>query len=111
MDILNVYAEIPPVAQMTGYEMKTTFWGDFRVCQLDKEAIKETFDNAFREWKDDKIYGTELALVLNWLCWFYYEANELEVSRLYDKLWREIDCYICEHWKGENASYYYRTTD
>lgn len=105
------YAEIPPVAQMTGYEMKTTYWGDFRVCGLDRSAIEDTYKRACLMAKEDKVYGTELALVLNWLCWFYAEGGEEETGRVYQKLWEDLDGYIMENWKGEDLNYYIRTTD
>lgn len=109
-NIMAVYAEIPGPAVMSGYEMKTTYWGDFRVCGYDKSAILDTYKRAKRFALDDKIYGTELAMVLNWLCWRYADENR-EISMLYEKLWREIDGEIMEQWKGEDLDYYLRTTD
>lgn len=111
MNLLQCYAEVPPVAQMTGYEMKTTFWGDFRVCMLDENAIKDTYKRAFQNWKDDKVYATELALVLNWLSWYYEKVPN--ICRLYVDLWHKMDAYIMKNWKDdkEKLSYYLRTTD
>ena len=109
-NILTAYAEVPSMAIETGYEMKTTYWGDFRVCGYDIDAIKDTYKRAKEFAKDDKIYGTELTMVLNWLCWFYYEKNE-KVARLYQDLWADLDGYICDHWKGDDLSYFYQTTD
>lgn len=110
-NILSAYAEVPSIALEVGYEMKTTFWGDFRVCGTDEAAIRDTYKRALREWKDDKIYGTELALVLNWLSWLYYDKGEEETSKLYVELWHDIDAYICSNWKDEKLDYYVRTTD
>ena len=111
MNPLQCYAEVPTIAREVGYEMKTTFWGDFRVCGLDLDAIKDTYKRAFNGWKDDREYATELSMVLNWLSWYYAEMYEVEVAQLYVKLWQEIDGYILDNWKGENLSYYLRTTD
>lgn len=110
MNPFQVYAEVPTMAVETGYKMQTTFWGDFRVCFFDKEAIKDTYKRAFAEWKDDKVYGTELALVLNWLSWFYYEKDN-DVAKLYSDLYYEVREYVLDNWKDEKLSYYLETTD
>ena len=39
-----------------------------------------------------------------------YEVND-EYSRLYDKLWRELDQWCIDNLKGEELKYYYKTTD
>lgn len=110
MNPLQCYAEVPTIAVETGYEMKTTFWGDFRVCFYDKYAIKDTYKRAFEVWKDDKIYGTELSMVLNWLSWFYCEKDN-SVSELYADLYYEFRDYILDNWKDEDLEYYLKTTD
>lgn len=109
-NLLQCYAEIPPVAQMTGYEMQSTFWGDFRVCMQNKSAIQDTYNRSFKHFCDDKVYGTELALVLNWLSWYYAESAP-EVAQLYVKLWQKLDQYIMKNWKGDKLQYYLHTTD
>lgn len=108
-NLLSRYAEVPQIALETGYKMRTTFWGDFRVCDKSITAIKDTFNRAFNGYKDDQEYGTELAMVLNWLSWFY--ENDQELCRTYAELWHKMDGYIVDNWKGEKLSYYLRTTD
>ena len=113
-NILECYAEVPAAALEAGYEMKTTFWGDFRVCQHDQKAVKDTYKRAFAGYNDDKIMGTELSLVLNWLGWYYHgneEDKDLELSTLYFELWGELDAYILDHWKGDDIEYYIRNRD
>ena len=74
------------MASMTGYEFITSFWDDFVIAErmgcgvqdghlvpTDVEtgvkAIEDTFDRAFREWKSNYKYLTELVMVLNWKIW------------------------------------------
>lgn len=107
------YAEIPPFTnpEITGYgDAKTTYWGDFRVCGGDIDAIRDTYKRACEMAKHDRDYGTELAIVLNWLCWAYAETHE-DVAREYEKLWRDLDGYIMDNWKGDDLQYYLRATD
>lgn len=110
---LNKYREVPPFVQV-GYEPKTTFWGDFGVADvlhnIEPKGIEDTYKRAFECYKDDKEYGTELAMVLNWKIWEWYEKNET-IAKIYDKLWKEVDAYIMENWKGDDLQYYIRITD
>lgn len=107
---LSHYAEVPPFVAF-GYEPKTTFWGDFGVGDdFGKSAVKDTFKRAFAEYKDDKVYGTELAMVLNHKSWQWAEKDE-ELSQLYVKLFYELDGYIMDNWKGDKLKYYLEVTD
>lgn len=94
-----------------GYEAKTTFWEDFSIADhFGIDAIKDTFNRAFKEWKGNYIYLTELVLVLNHKIWQWYEKNE-EYAQLYNGLWEKADAYGCNNLKGEELSYFYRTLD
>jgi len=97
--------------QVLGYETKTTFWEDFSIADLfGLDSIKDTFNRAFNEWKHDHIYLTELVMVLNWKCW-HWADKKYDYSDLYAELYYKADAYACKHLKGEELSYYYRTTD
>lgn len=113
MNPLLKYQEVPPFVEF-GYKPQTTFWGDFGVADCFEKtnpgSIQDTYNRAFKEYKDDKIYGTELSMVLNHKIWEWHEKNK-EIAKIYDRLWRELDAYIMDHWKGENISYYIKTTD
>lgn len=104
-----------PLTEMTGYQPKTTFWQDFSIADaFGVEAVQDTFNRAFEEWKDDKVYGTELSMVLNWKQFQFAKDGWLaegEMCKLYIKLWKQIDAYIMKNWKGEKLSYYVATTD
>lgn len=108
---LAKYNETPPFVAL-GYEPKTTFWGDFGVADVvgGASGIKDTFKRAFRNYKDDKEYATELAMVLNHKCWEWYDKDE-DIARLYNRLYEQIDTYITDNWTGEKLDYYLRTTD
>ena len=99
------------IEAMTGYKPQTTFWMDFSIADnFGISAVKDTFNRAFEEWKNNYIYLTELVMVLNHKIWEHYETNE-PLARVYNDLWERADNYAREHLKGEELSYFYRTTD
>lgn len=94
-----------------GYELQTTFWSDFSIAdRFGLSAIRDTFNRAFREWKEDYEYLTELVLVLNYKIWQYYETRP-DIASLYDTLWEEASQYAVENLKDDELSYYYDVTD
>lgn len=94
-----------------GYEMKTTFWQDFTIADaFGIEAIKDTYKNAFTSWKNNYEYVTELALVMNWKIFSYYEKDD-EKSDLYIKLWQQTDEWCMNNLKGAELQYYIKWTD
>ena len=111
-NILQAYAQIPAIAVEIGYEMQTTWWGDFTVAELidGEKGIKDTFNRAWKYWRDDKVYTTELALVLNWKSWYWSEKDS-KLCKLYVELWQKLDEYILDNWKGDDLKYYLHTTD
>jgi hypothetical protein len=94
-----------------GYETQTTFWQDFTIADMfGISAIKDTYNRAFSEWKNNYIYLTELVLVLNWKIWQHYEKNEA-IARVYNDLWQNAQDYAYNNLKGDELSYFWRTTD
>ena len=94
-----------------GYEPKTTFWEDFTIAdRFGASAIKDTYNRAFKEWKGDYIYLTELVMVLNHKIWQWYEKNQT-IAKLYNDLWEKTDAYACSHLKGDELNYFYKTLD
>lgn len=92
-----------------GYELQTTFWSDFSIAdRFGLSAIRDTFNRAFREWKEDYEYLTEL--VLNHKIWQYYETRP-DIASLYNTLWEEASQYAVENLKDDELSYYYDVTD
>lgn len=96
-----------------GYEMTTTFWEDFCIADCFGTAgIQGTFDNAFKHWKSDHVFLTELVIVLNLKIWYWYKkCGDCEFSRLYDKLWKQADAYALDHLKGKELDFFIQTTD
>lgn len=93
------------------YETKTTFWEDFSIADVfGIDAVKDTYNRAFKGWKDNYEYLTELVMVLNWKIWQHYEKNE-PLARVYNELWQQADLYAVENLKDEELEYFYRTTD
>lgn len=94
------------------YETKTTFWEDFTIAdRFGIKAIKDTYKRAFNEWKTNTVYVTELVMVLNWKLWQHYEDDNREYSKLYDELWQKTHDWCLNNLKGDDLSYYFRTTD
>lgn len=108
----KIHSSIYPFLEMTGYEPKTTFWDDFGIAEIcgGKNAVQDTFNRAFKEWKTDKVYITELVMVLNWKSWQYAETNP-ELSMLYQKLWEKADGWCMDNLKGDDLNYFLHTTD
>lgn len=96
---------------MPDYEFKTTFWMDFSIAdRYGIPAIRDTYNRAFEEWKDNYIYLTELVMVLNWKIWQWYENRE-EFAEVYNELWEMADSYAMENLHGEEMNYFITTTD
>lgn len=97
---------------VNGYETKTTFWDDFSIAdRFGTDAVKDTFERAFEEWKSNTEYLTELVMVLNWKLWQHYEFGHETLARLYDKLWKKADRYAVSNLKDDDLSYFLETTD
>ena len=100
------------MAEEIGYVPQTTFWQDFSIADnFGLNAIKDTYNRAFKEWKDNVVYLTELVMVLNHKIWQWYNAQELQIAELYNDLWQEASAYALENLKGDSLSYYFRITD
>ena len=109
----NFYQTLPQwnIEAMTGYTPQTTFWMDFSIAdRFGVSAIKDTFERAFNEWKNNHIYLTELVMVLNHKIWQHNENNAV-LAELYNSLWEQADGYATTYLEGEELSYFYRITD
>lgn len=95
-----------------GYELTTTFWEDFSIADaFGIDAVQDTYNTAFNEWKNDHIYLTELSIVLNWKIWQWWDKGNMDFSKLYDRLWKEVDAYAMDNLKGEELQFYIKVTD
>lgn len=99
------------IEALTGYKPKTTFWQDFSIADMfGVDAIIDTYNRAFSEWKNNCEFFTELSMVLNWKIFEHYEHNE-SLAKIYDKLWKQINDWAFDNLEGEDLRYYVRTTD
>ena len=97
-----------------GKEFQTTFWEDFTIADaFGDNAIKDTYKRAFKHWKEDLVYLTELVIVLNLKCWQWWEKGNEERSKLYSDMYYEADEYALDSIEGdkEKARYYFEMTD
>lgn len=99
------------IEEMTGYHPISTFYEDFSIADhFGVPSIRDTFNRAFENWKTDYKMLTELVMVLNWKIFRWYKSND-KLAMVYNELWEKADAYAIENLKGEELSYFYRTTD
>lgn len=66
-------------------ELKTTFWNDFSIAdQFGLDAVRDTYERTFKEWRENISYAKELVLVLNHKIFQHYEENP-HLSEFYTK--------------------------
>lgn len=104
------------IEEETGYKPFTTFWQDFSIADTyGLQAIQDTFNRAFEEWKDNYKYLTELVLVLNHKIFHHYVKDgteeQNETASLYNELWSKANDYALDNLQGEQADYFYQLTD
>jgi dTDP-D-glucose 4,6-dehydratase len=111
-DVDRTYADISKAKELLGYEPKTTFWDDFFIAEhFGEKAIRDTYNRAIKEWASDKVYATELVMVLNWKIWMFHDLGNEELARLYNELWEKAEKVVTETLKGDDLQYFYRVTD
>lgn len=99
------------IQAMTGYKPLTGIYRDFSIAdRFGVSAIKDTYKRAFDEFKSDYKLLTELVMALDWKIWEHYETNE-KLAKVYNDLWGKADRYCTGHLKGDELSYFFRTTD
>lgn len=99
------------ITELTGYVPKTTFWEDYSIADVfGLDAIKDTYERSFREWKTNVEYITEMVMVLNHKCWWWYNKDN-EKSKLYSELYYKLDEWCLDNLKGDELNYYIDTTD
>ena len=84
---------------------------DFSIAdRFGAHAIIDTFKRAFRSWKDDYKYITELVMVLNWKIHEHYNSND-RYAEIYNNLWQDLNSWAIENLKDEELNYFYEITD
>lgn len=94
-----------------GYTPITDLWQRFSETEDAEGAkgVRKLYRTAFEECLYDYKKLTELVMVLNHKIFAHRKDDAL--ARTYDALWRKADGYACDTLKGDEESYYYRTTD
>ena len=95
------------------YDMaENTFWMDFSIADVfGANAVRDTFKRAFNECKDDYKMLTALVITLNHKIWQHYEAENNELSLVYDELWKKADQYALDTLKDDELEYFIEVTD
>ena len=89
-----------------------TFFMDFSIADVfGANAVKDTFNRAFKEWKDNYKMLTALVIALNHKIWQHYEAENNELALVYDELWKKADQYAFDTLKDDELEYFIEVTD
>lgn len=93
--------------------LKSNFWEEFTKADIewDDYDVINTYKRLFKENMKNTEFITELALVTNWKCWYWYDMKNIARSKLYEKLWFEVDTWCLDNLKWKDKTYYIRTTD
>ena len=98
--------------ELSGYETKTTFYSDYTIADAFGEAaVIDTFERSFESFGSNVVYMTEMSIVLNHKLWEHYHAGNERLLNVYDMLWKKLDEYCINTFKGDDLSYYLHTTD
>lgn len=90
----------------------TTFFMDFSIAdRFGDDAIKDTFERAFNEWKGGLPLPYRSCNRFESKIWEWYEAGNEPRARIYNDMWIKAQNYADENLKGEELRYYLRTTD
>lgn len=98
--------------ELNGYDVQTTFYSDFTIADYyGVDAVKDTYENAFKSWKSNIVYLTELVLVLNHKIWEHHHHNNSGLMAAYDTLWKKADEWCMNNLNDEDIQYYLKITD
>ena len=120
-------AERFPAAQLGEglIRASTLFYADFKVAvPFGMNAVKDTFKNSNYQTRNYKAV-TELAVVMNHLCWeYYYRAEEAakkgikalaekfrEFSQYFTDRYYEVCEWVDEHFTQEQAQFFWAILD
>lgn len=99
------------IEELNGYRPMTTFWMDFSIAdRFGYKAVRDTYQRAFKDWRTDYKYLTELVLVLNHKAWQHQDKNPV-LCDLYIQLYEMADNYAIDHLKGHELKYFFQVTD
>ncbi len=91
---------------------ETTFWMDFSIAdRFGEQAIRDTFDRAFKEWSGDYRYLTDLVITLNHKIWQHWQNGNEKTANLYNDMWMSASEYAETRLKEDELKYYFEMTD
>lgn len=100
------------IENVCGYKPQTTAYMDLGIAEnFGAKVIEDTYKRLKKEFKGDCKKITELTMALNWKIHEHFYKGNKNYSVLYDTLWKEMDAWCVDNFKGDDLSYYYRTTD
>jgi len=92
--------------------VQTTFYTDFTIADhFGAKAVKDTYNRAFKEWRSDYKYLTELVMVLNHKAWHHYSKGNTGLSELYSDLYYKANDWAYNNLEGEALDFYFSVTD
>lgn len=99
------------IESMAGYKPATDIW-DYLTEKGDNITVQDV-----EKWTVDHNaranigVWTEAVMALNWKIWEHHDLGNDATARKYDELWKYYDALTFKIWKGDDLSYYIRTTD
>lgn len=100
------------IEAMCGYHPITTFYEDFSIADgFGERAIRDTYKRCMKSWRTDYKYLTELVMALNWKIWEHFDGGNPSYQKTYHELYEKAYDYALENLKGDELSYFFRTTD
>lgn len=98
----------------TSERESTTFTQDFRIAEaFGVAAIQDTYNRAFKGWRNSYKYLTELTMTLNHRLhyWFHVAGEDDARTKLYTRLWEESFAWGRSHLKGEELNFFETVLD
>lgn len=75
------------------------------------DTVKRLYETERIKYSDNVEYYASFVMTLNHLLWDHFERGDEKYARLYDRLYKQADRYACDHFKGEDAEYYFSFLD
>lgn len=98
---------------INGHQMTTTFWEDFTIADaFGEDAVVDTFNRVFNEWKSDVVYLAELTIVTNHKGWQHYQVGDEEIAQLYFGYYHQcMDYAYSGAFDEDDVHTFFRITD
>ncbi len=99
------------IEEETGYKPMHTFYEDLSIADaFGASAVLDTYKRVMKEWSKNYKALTEFVMALNWKIWEHYKSEQ-KLALVYNELYFKAKQYAEDHLKGEELSYFIRTTD